>query len=211
MFSDVLAKGGIHPNDIGYVEMHGTGTQAGDGREMASVSQTFAPWSQGDPRSRRNDSHVDSIKANVGHGESVAGVTALIKVLLMTQKNEIPPHCGIKTKINQTFSLDLDERRIRIPKQATPWARTNRPRRVLLNNFAAAGGNSCVLVEDGLERATENQHPRPDTRSSHVLTLSAKTKTALEAIMRAMAHLLQTSEVMSLADLGYTSTARRLH
>ena len=71
LFSDVLAKGGVHPNDISYVEMHGTGTQAGDGREMASVSQTFAPWPQDDPRSRRTDLHVGSVKANVGHGESV--------------------------------------------------------------------------------------------------------------------------------------------
>ena len=211
LFSDVLAKGGVHPNDISYVEMHGTGTQAGDGREMASVSQSFAPWPPGDPRSRRNDLYVGSVKANVGHGESVAGVTALIKVLLMMQKNEIPPHCGIKTRINQTFPPDLDERRIRIAKQATPWVRTNKPRRVLLNNFSAAGGNSCVLLEDGPGRATGNQPQRPDTRPAHVLTLSAKTRTALEANTRAMAHLLQTSEVMSLADLAYTSTARRLH
>ena len=211
LFSDVLAKGGVHPNDISYVEMHGTGTQAGDGREMTSVSQSFAPWPPGDPRSRQNDLHVGSIKANVGHGESVAGVTALIKVLLMMQKNEIPPHCGIKTIINQTFPPDLDERRIRIAKQATPWVRTSKPRRVLLNNFSAAGGNSCVLVEDGPGRATETQPPRPDTRPAHVLTLSAKTKTALEANTRSMAHLLQTSEIMSLPDLAYTSTARRLH
>ena len=211
LFSDVLAKGGVHSNDISYVEMHGTGTQAGDGREMASVSQTFAPWPQGDPRSRQNDLYVGSVKANVGHGESVAGVTALIKVLLMMQKNEIPPHCGIKSRINQTFPSDLDERRIRIAKQAKPWVRTNQPRRALLNNFSAAGGNSCVLIEDGPERATEDAPSRPDTRPAHVVTLSAKSKTALEANTRAMAHLLETSEGISLEDLAYTSTARRLH
>lgn len=101
LFSDILAKGGVHPNDVSYVEMHGTGTRAGDGREMASVFQTFAPWPQGDPRVRPNNLYVGSVKANVGHGESVAGVTALIKVLLMMQHNEIPPHCGIKTTIIQ--------------------------------------------------------------------------------------------------------------
>ena len=211
LFSDVLAKGGVHPHDVSYIEMHGTGTQAGDGREMASVSQTFAPWPQGDPRSRPNDLHVGSVKANVGHGESVAGVTALIKVLLMMQKNEIPPHCGIKTKINQTFPPDLDERRIRIAKQARPWVRTNKPRRVLLNNFSAAGGNSCVLVEDGPRRATEDVPSRPDIRPAHVIALSAKTKTALEANIRAMAQLLQSSDKITLCDLAYTSTARRQH
>lgn len=211
LFSQVLAKGGVHPNDISYVEMHGTGTQAGDGGEMASVSQTFAPWPPGDPRSRPSDLYVGSVKANVGHGESVAGVTAMIKVLLMMQKNEIPPHCGIKTTINQTFPPDLHERRIKIAKQATPWARTNNPRRVLLNNFSAAGGNSCILVEDGPGPASGSKRSRPDTRPAHVVTLSAKTKTALEANTRAMARSLQTSDAVSLADLAYTSTARRLH
>ncbi|KAL8825773.1 MAG: hypothetical protein Q9191_004205, partial [Dirinaria sp. TL-2023a] len=211
LFSEVLAKGGVHPNDVSYVEMHGTGTQAGDGREMTSVSQSFAPWPTSDPRGRPNDLYVGSVKANVGHGESVAGVTALIKVLLMMQKNEIPPHCGIKTKINQTFPSDLDERRIKIARQATPWTRTSKPRRVLLNNFSAAGGNSCVLVEDGPRPATESKIPRPDTRPAHVVTISAKTQTALEANVRSIVQFLETSEIVSLPDLAYTSTARRVH
>ena len=178
---------------------------------MTSVSQSFAPWAASDPRGRPNDLYVGSVKANVGHGESVAGVTALIKVLLMMQKNEIPPHCGIKTKINQTFPSDLDERRIKIAKQATPWTRTNKPRRVLLNNFSAAGGNSCVLVEDGPRPPTESKMPRPDTRPAHVVTISAKTQTALEANVRSMVQFLETSEVVSLPNLAYTSTARRVH
>lgn len=211
LFSNVLAKGGVQPKDVSYVEMHGTGTQAGDGREMASVSQTFAPWPPGDPRCRQDDLYVGSVKANVGHGESVAGVTALIKVLLMMQKNEIPPHCGIKTKINQTFPPDLDARRIRIAQKPTPWAKTVKPRRVLLNNFSAAGGNSCVLVEDGPDQIIDKKASRPDTRPAQVITLSAKSKTALEANTRALAHLLHNSTGISLEDLAYTSTARRLH
>lgn len=211
LFSNVLAKGGVQPKDIGYVEMHGTGTQAGDGREMASVSQTFAPWLPGDPRCRQDDLYVGSVKANVGHGESVAGVTALIKVLLMMQKNEIPPHCGIKTKINQTFPADLDERRIRIAKKPTPWKRAGKPRRVLVNNFSAAGGNSCVLIEDGPEQDTDLKALRPDTRPAHVITLSAKSKTALEANTRALANMLQNTAQPLLEDLAYTSTARRIH
>ncbi|KAL8929785.1 MAG: hypothetical protein Q9208_000929 [Pyrenodesmia sp. 3 TL-2023] len=211
LFSQVLAKGGVHPDDVSYVEMHGTGTQAGDGREMTSVSSTFAPWPPGDPRSRVNDLHVGSVKANVGHGESAAGVTAMIKVLLMMQKNEIPPHCGIKTKINQTFPSDLEERRIKIAREATPWSRTSKPRRVLLNNFSAAGGNSCVLIEDGPRPDTESRPSRPDTRPAHVVTLSAKTQKALEANIRSLAQFLETVDVGSLPALAYTTTARRVH
>lgn len=209
LFSQVLANGGVHPNDVSYVEMHGTGTQAGDSGEMSSVSKTFAPFPPGDPRGRDSDLYVGSVKSNVGHGESVAGVTALIKILLMLQKNEIPPHCGIKTKINRSFPLDLHDRRIQIAKQAIPWVRTDKPRRVVVNNFSAAGGNTCVLLEEGPIQSTERK--REDTRPAHVVTVSAKTPMALEANIRSLAQFLRTSDAVSLPDLAYTSTARRAH
>jgi acyl transferase domain-containing protein len=209
LFSQVLANGGVHPNDVSYVEMHGTGTQAGDSGEMSSVSKTFAPFPPGDPRGRDSDLYVGSVKSNVGHGESVAGVTALIKILLMLQKNEIPPHCGIKTKINRSFPLDLHDRRIQIAKQAIPWVRTDKPRRVVVNNFSAAGGNTCVLLEEGPIQSTEGK--REDTRPAHVVTVSAKTPMALEANIRSLAQFLRTSDAVSLPDLAYTSTARRAH
>lgn len=209
LFSQILGNSGVHPNDISYVEMHGTGTQAGDGREMSSVSSTFAPWPPGDPRGRDSDMYVGSVKSNVGHGESVSGVTGLIKILLMMKNDEIPPHCGIKTKINQTFPPDLQDRRIQIANKPTPWVRTDKPRRALVNNFSAAGGNSCILVEDAPVKATGSE--RPDVRPAHVITLSAKSQTALEANIRSMAGFLQTSAGVSLPDLAYTSTARRVH
>ena len=209
VFSQVLTKGGVHPNDIDYVEMHGTGTQAGDGREMLSVTQTFSPFSSDNQRSRTTDLYVGSVKANVGHGEAVSGVTALIKVLLMLQKNEIPPHCGIKTKINRTFPPDLEARRIKIAKQAIPWTKSGRPRRVLINNFSAAGGNTSILVEDAPTAALDKN--RPDTRPTQVVVLSAKTQTALQANICSLARFLQTSNSVSLPDLAYTTTARRAH
>ena len=209
VFSQVLTKGGVHPNDIDYVEMHGTGTQAGDGREMLSVTQTFTPFSPDDKRSRSKDLYVGSVKANIGHGEAVSGVSALIKVLLMLQKNEIPPHCGIKTTINKTFPPDLEARRIKIAKQAIPWTKSGGPRRVLINNFSAAGGNTSILVEDA--PTIQLDQNRPDTRPSHVVVLSAKTQTALQSNICSLARFLQASPDVALPDLAYTTTARRAH
>ena len=209
VFSQVLTKGGVHPNDVDYVEMHGTGTQNGDSREMLSVSQTFTPFSPENQRSRTSDLYVGSVKANIGHGEAVSGVSALIKVLLMLQKNEIPPHCGIKTKINRTFPPDLEARRIKIAKQAIPWHKSGKPRRVLINNFSAAGGNTSILVEDAPTQVPNKD--RPDTRPTHVVVLSAKTQTALTANICSLARFLQGSPNVSLPDLAYTTSARRAH
>ncbi|RFU33984.1 hypothetical protein B7463_g2371, partial [Scytalidium lignicola] len=115
----VLRQAGVDPLDVSYVELHGTGTQAGDFEEMQGIMDVYAPLTK--RRTKDQPPHIGAIKANVGHGESVAGTTALIKVLLMLQKNAIPPHVGIKTEINPTFPKDFDKRNLHIPFEITTW------------------------------------------------------------------------------------------
>ena len=109
IFNKILNKSAVNPYDISYVEMHGTGTQAGDAAEMNSVLSSFAPRLSEVKRGSGNDQalYLGSAKANIGHGEAASGVSSLIKVVLMMQKNTIVPHCGIKTQINHKFPTDL--------------------------------------------------------------------------------------------------------
>lgn len=95
LFSKVLRESNVQPEDVSYVEMHGTGTQAGDSTEMKSVTDVLAP----EGSRRVSPLYLGAIKSNIGHGEAVAGVSSLIKLLLMLQKSSIPPHCGIKGQI----------------------------------------------------------------------------------------------------------------
>jgi len=85
------------------------------------------------------------------------------------------------------------------------------PYRILVNNFSAAGGNSCVLLEEAPAKTKRTALAVYDDRPAHVLTISAKSKTALEANLRAMADYLQFVHSVSLSDISYTSTARRVH
>ncbi|KAH6713487.1 BcPKS12, polyketide synthase [Leptodontidium sp. MPI-SDFR-AT-0119] len=205
LYRSILAKAGVDPLDIDYVEMHGTGTQAGDGTEMRSVTNVFAPADR--KRTAEQPLYLGAVKANVGHGEAASGVTALIKVLMMLQKNAIPPHVGIKNTINKGFPSDLAERNVHIAFHKTPLRkRTNAPRRIFVNNFSAAGGNTGLLLEEAppLKRAVV------DPRSTHVVTVTAKSKSAmLRNAERLMGYLAQNPST-SLADLSYTTTARRI-
>ena len=155
LYKRLLNKSHIDANDVCYVEMHGTGTQAGDGTEMLSVTNVFA-----DPhRKRRPDQplHLGAVKANIGHGEAVPGVSALIKSLTMMEKTKVPPNCGTNGVINQGFPKDLVDRNVHIPQKATPWPRPNgQIRRLYVSNFSAAGGNTGLLMEDA-PLATEPQ------------------------------------------------------
>nr|POE56476.1 atrochrysone carboxylic acid synthase [Quercus suber] len=200
----VLRQAGVNPLDVSYIELHGTGTQAGDFEEMTGVLDVYAPLIK--RRSEEQPLHIGSVKANVGHSESAAGTTALIKVLLMMQKNQIPPHIGIKTEINPRFPNDSHKRNLHIPFQNTPWTQRTKKRIVAVNNFGAAGGNTMMILEDAPAR--DNQ--LSDPRSTHVVAVSAKTKSSLIANLENLsAYLDKHGESIHLPSLGYSTTARK--
>ncbi|KAM3080825.1 hypothetical protein ACMFMF_002740 [Clarireedia jacksonii] len=212
IFGKVLNESGVDPYSISYVEMHGTGTQAGDAGEMQSVLDTFAPETGRRHRLEDEVLYLGAAKANVGHGEAAAGVTSLAKVLLMMRHDIIPPHCGIKTKINHKFPTNLEERNVRIARQAVPWKRADaksQTRRVFLNNFSAAGGNSAILLEDAPLKVTS--HQEEDSRSCHIVAVSAKCAASLKGNLNSMIQFLDRNKDISVGQLSYTTTARRVH
>ncbi|KAK3378565.1 hypothetical protein B0H63DRAFT_251284 [Podospora didyma] len=203
----ILDEAGVDPHDVDYVEMHGTGTQAGDGTEMVSVTSIFAPAHRKRPADR--PLYLGAIKANVGHGEAASGVTALVKVLLMLQKNAIPPHVGIKqgSVINKTFPKDLSERNVNIAFHMTPFKRKDgKPRRVFINNFSAAGGNTGLLLEDGpkLEPAKE------DPRGQHIITVTGKSKAAMIRNAERLVGWMGKHPETPLSHIAYSTTARKI-
>lgn len=171
---------------------------------MESVTSTFAPPSCTGTRTK--PLYIGSVKANVGHGEAVSGVTAVIKAILMMQNHIIPPHCGIKGIRNQGFPKDLDQRKVNIALAPTKFLAQGGPRRIFVNNFSAAGGNTAMLLEDAPSRAG----PSEDPRSHLVVAVSAKSKTALSANVRNLVQHISRSPDIRLADLSYTTTARRI-
>ena len=206
LFDKVCKEAAVDPRDINYVEMHGTGTQAGDGIEMESVSSVFAPRE----RKRRPDQplYLGAVKSNIGHGEAVSGVSALIKVLMMLQKSAIPPHTGIKNVMNKNFPKDLAERGVNIAFKKTPLLRPKGGKRtVFINNFSAAGGNTALLLEDAPEKAPKTT---PDLRPTQVVVVSAKSLAAFKKTLQNLQNYVDGNEV-DLADLAYTTTARRSH
>ncbi|KAL8639261.1 MAG: hypothetical protein Q9228_003690 [Teloschistes exilis] len=196
IFNQILNKSAVNPYDISYVEMHVTGTQAGDAAEMNSVLATFAPPLSEVKKARTDDQalYLGSAKANIGHGEAASGVSSLIKVMLMLQKNVIVPHCGIKSKINHKFPTDLHQRNACLCEDF----------------FSAAGGNSALLIEDA-----PVQHGISglggDTRSFHLVAISARTGSSLQGNLQSMLKFLKQSPETRLDHLSYTTTSRRMH
>ena len=226
LYRQILDKAAIDPNDVSYVEMHGTGmwalhlftfvwrlillitgTQAGDHIEMDSVTSVFAARHR--KRKANQTLNLGAVKANIGHGEAASGVCALIKVLMMMEKSQIPPNCGIKRKINQSFPKDLKQRNVHIPVVLTPWWRPpGGKRRAFISNFSAAGGNTGVILED----APEISEPEcEDPRSAQIVAVTGKSKSALIQNCENLLSYIKENPDTSLSSLSYTTTARRNH
>ncbi|KAB5566230.1 putative polyketide synthase, partial [Coniochaeta sp. 2T2.1] len=206
-YAQVMSAAGVSPLEVSYVELHGTGTQAGDAVESESVAGVFAP--RGTRRRAEQRLHLGAVKSNVGHSEAAAGITSLLKVLLMYQCNEIPPHVGIKTEMNPVVVRNLDQRNVGLVFDTIPWEKPKggKKRFALVNSFGAHGGNTTLLLEDAPERGRMGRDPR----KSRVVTLSAKSKYSLRANAEALLGYLDEHPDTEVGDLAYTLCARRLH
>lgn len=205
LYQSLLANSSIDPYDIDYIEMHGTGTQAGDFHETSSISEVFGSSIR---HRRQYPVYVGSAKANIGHAEAAAGIISIMKVLQMLRKSLIPPHVGIKETFNPSLPTDLEERGIRIPLSTVMWPQRNdsTPRTAFLNNFSAAGGNTSIILQ---ERACEHDY-RDDPRPAQVITITAKTVTSMQSNIKNLVRHIAEHPELRLADLSYTLTARRM-
>lgn len=209
-YREVLGQTALDPEEVVYVEMHGTGTQAGDFEELTSVLNVM-----GGQRLADNPLVVGAVKAAMGHGEGVAGVTALIKTLMMLKHRKIPAQPGYPFKLNHRFPR-LDKRNVHIALQhrellPSPKAADGKIK-MIVNTFDASGGNCSLVVE---EAPDVDYGPaaaaREDMRPSHVVALSARCASSLQDNCRSLLGYLQENPNTNLANLAYTTTARRMH
>ncbi|KAJ4382620.1 hypothetical protein N0V86_001842 [Didymella sp. IMI 355093] len=205
LFRKVMRKAQVTPDQISYVEMHGTGTQTGDPAEITAIANTFQHR-----RHALGPLPLGGVKANFGHSEAAAGMAELLKCIKMLQTTTIPPQAGMPHELNPKFP-SLADMNIDIPSKARPFdTAAGLPRRILINNFDAAGGNACLLLEEPAH-VTASDHRPVDPRSCYVVTVSARTKVAFIKNKERMVDWIRANPTAKVEDLAYTTTARRMH
>jgi acyl transferase domain-containing protein len=180
----------IAPETIGFVEAHGTGTLIGDPIEVAALTQVFAGGT-----SRRAFCALGSVKANIGHLSAAAGVAGLIKAVLALEHELIPPNRNFRRPNPEAH---LDGSPFYVNLDPVPWRSGTNPRRAGVSSLGIGGTNAHVVLEEA--------PPRPSSGPSRpwqLLTLSARTPTALERMTRELAAYL-THTPAPLADVAYT-------
>ncbi len=147
-----LSEAGVLPSEVDYLEAHGTGTAVGDPIELDAVASVYG-------RGREADRPLltGSVKTNIGHLESAAGVAGLIKAVLAVKRGVIPKHLHFH---NPTPSFDWDSQPLRVTSTMMDWPRSRqRPRLAGVNSFGISGTNAHLVVEEYLDRDGE---PSPE-------------------------------------------------
>ena len=192
-----LSTAGLSAEDIQYVEAHGTGTPVGDPIELHALQAVYGE--------REQPLLVGSVKANVGHSESAAGVVSIIKTVLSLQNQEVAPHPHLETP---TSAFDWDSGSIEVPVTPTPWPETSGLRRGGVNSFGISGTNVHVILEEAppVPAVPANNEP-----GAFLLPISAKSESALQQSAERFSHYLQSVAPQDFADVCATAAQGRTH
>ncbi|NRD66602.1 LLM class flavin-dependent oxidoreductase, partial [Corallococcus exiguus] len=192
--SQALANAGVAPEAVGYVEAHGTATPLGDPIEVAALTRAYGLGVE-----HRGRIALASLKTNVGHLDTAAGLAGLMKAALSLHHGEIPPSLHFEKPNPQ---IDFDAGPFFVNTTLRSWPRSETPRFAAVSSFGIGGTNAHAILEEAPMRQSGST-----TRSHQLVVLSARSPEALEAAARR----LEATGVgdSALADLAFTHAVGR--
>ncbi|WP_101068455.1 type I polyketide synthase [Roseovarius salinarum] len=182
----------VGADTIGYVECHGTGTYLGDPIEVAALTEAFRRTT-----AETGFCRIGSVKTNIGHLDTAAGVASLIKASLALYHRQIPPSLGYEAP---NPAIDFAASPFRVNDRLTDWPGGSHPRRAGVNSLGVGGTNAHAVLEEPPERGPSEESDWP----FHALCLSARGKAALDANAAELAAHLRAHPEQPLADVAHT-------
>ncbi len=198
--ADVIAEAQaiaeVDASTVSYIETHGTGTPLGDPVEIEGLRKAFAVSEE----TRQGPCFIGSVKSNIGHLESAAGIASLIKAILCLKHKAIPATLHYTSPNPE---LHLDQGPFVVRSEYGPWE-WDGVRRAGVSSFGVGGTNAHVVLEEAPTVAASTPHPGPQ-----VLLLSARSAQALQQSRSDVSAELSGAEQVSLPDVAYTLGRRR--
>ncbi len=191
--AEALEVSGLDARSVGYVECHGTGTYMGDPIEVSALTQAFRRTTED-----KGFCRLGSVKSNIGHLDTAAGVASLIKASLAVKYGSIPASLNFEAP---NPNLELEDSPFQICSEPTDWVNADgAPRRAGVNSLGVGGTNAHLILE-------EPPSPSPSTpsdRKHHLLPLFAQSRGALDAGCDRLARFLRENPDADLADVSWT-------
>ena len=187
--AEALALAGVEPQDVGYVECHGTGTEIGDPIEVAALSQAFA----GGPR--KQWCGIGSVKTNIGHLDTAAGVASFIKACLALRHGQLPPTLHYEAP---NPLIDFANSPFYVNAALKPWPRGPKPRYAGVTSLGVGGTNAHVVVGEAPAPVAAPARPAP---GPFVVAWSARNVRSLDDYARKLAAWLRERPDADLRDV----------
>ncbi|HEY6351409.1 MAG TPA: beta-ketoacyl synthase N-terminal-like domain-containing protein [Candidatus Angelobacter sp.] len=191
VIKDAIEMAGINPETIGFVECHGTGTPIGDPIEVAALTRAFRAYTQ-----KKHFCAVGSVKTNIGHSDTAAGVAGFIKAVLALRHKIIPPTLHFQ---RPNPEIDFASSPFYVNTTLQEWPPSDAPRRAGVTSLGAGGTNAHVILEENLYPAASG-----DGASWSVLVWSARTDSALKVMTANLLGYLGKSRDDCIDDVAYT-------
>ncbi|MEV7464112.1 non-ribosomal peptide synthetase/type I polyketide synthase [Streptomyces rubiginosohelvolus] len=186
-----IADSGVPARSITAIEAHGTGTHVGDPIEITALSRAF-----GRHTADRRFCAVGSVKSNIGHLESAAGIASFIKAVLQLNHRTLVPSLHFE---RPNPRIDFDSTPFFVNTELRAWPEGEHPRRIGVSSFGIGGTNAHVVLEQAPDPAPTEPSGRPE-----LVVVSAKSPAALDAATEALAAKLAEPDAQPLADIAHT-------
>jgi acyl transferase domain-containing protein/acyl carrier protein len=189
VIAEAMGVAGVKPETISYVESHGTGTQLGDPIEIRALTKAFRAGTD-----KKNFCAIGAVKTNIGHLDAAAGMAGLIKAVLALKHRQLPPNLHFE---RPNPMIDFANSPFYVNTVLKEWDCV--PRRAGVSSFGVGGTNAHVVLEEApIIESSGNGRPW------HLLTLSAKTPSALETATANTIDYIKRHPEINLSDVAYT-------
>ncbi|MCP5002639.1 MAG: SDR family NAD(P)-dependent oxidoreductase, partial [Planctomycetes bacterium] len=214
LVSEALERSKVRAEQLSYVEAHGTGTSLGDPIEIAGLTRAFREMSDG-----KQFCSIGSVKSNIGHCESAAGIAGVTKILLQLHHKQLVP--SLHSQVLNP-EIDFTQTPFQVQQRLEEWKRPQRtvdgaieeiPRIAGISSFGAGGANAHVIIEEHtprFKRISENRAPI-STPVPVIIPLSARSVEQLDEIVIRLIHWIQnSSDQINLQEIAYTLQTGRV-
>lgn len=190
--AEALAMSEVDPETIDYIDGHGTGTNLGDPIEISALTKAYRAYTN-----KKQYCAIGSLKTNIGHLVHAGGVASVIKTVLAMQHETIPATLNFE---EPNEKIDFINSPFYVNSKMRHWNSNDHPRRAAVSSFGIGGTNTHVILEE----APKIRVSEPSKRNIQLLTISAKTKTALDNMSDNLLTYLKTNKQYPLDDIAFT-------
>ncbi|MCG8639116.1 MAG: type I polyketide synthase, partial [Desulfobacterales bacterium] len=189
----------VETDSISYIEAHGTGTVLGDPIEIEAINEVFKTKNNGEKFCA-----IGSVKTNIGHLDTAAGIAGFIKTVLCLKHGYLVPSLNYE---QPNPKIDFQNSPLYVNTRFLPWQANGYPRRAGVSSFGFGGTNAHVILEEAPDRSVTQAPDFP----LHLLTLSAKTREALKQQVHNYSLFLDNNHDALIEDICFSANIGRFH